>query len=404
MENRRRKRIWIIAAAVVAIAAAGAGIWYIVSGRNSGSAVYVMPVSSVSQFGSGSSARYSGVVEPQEAVEFRKDSSKTVRETYVQEGDTVKAGDKLFSYDMDSVKLQISQKELDIRREQASITSNNELIAITEDSLERQRLRNQNLQTEYRIKALRNELNSLEASLGNTDVICPVDGTVKSVSDGTEGSDVYITVMKAGDFVVKGKISELNIAQFPQGTPVTVRSRIDDRTWQGTVSRIDTGQTAQDENGGYYIGGQESDKGSRYYFYVELQDSTGLFLGQHVIMEPAGARTGLWLFGDYIVGAGGSDPYVWAENNGRIRKKHLVLGEYAEDTGSWQVLEGLTVSDWIAYPDGTISDGMKTTTEYSYEEEGTWIDDGGEGFAEFIPEPEEVPEEDWSAEDEGAGE
>ena len=47
---------------------------------------------------------------------------------------------------------------------------------------------------------------------------------------------------------------------------------------------------------------------------------------------------------------------------------------------------------------------MKTTTEYSYEEEGTWIDDGGEGFAEFIPEPEEVPEEDWSAEDEGAGE
>ena len=62
------------------------------------------------------------------------------------------------------------------------------------------------------------------------------------------------------------------------------------------------------------------------------------------------------------------------------------------------------MSDWIAYPDGTISDGMKTTTEYSYEEEGTWIDDGGEGFAEFIPEPEEVPEEDWSAEDEGAGE
>ena len=217
MENRRRKRIWIIAAAVVAIAAAGAGIWYIVSGRNSGSAVYVMPVSSVSQFGSGSSARYSGVVEPQETVEFRKDSSKTVRETYVQEGDTVKAGDRLFSYDMDSVKLQISQKELDIRREQASITSNNELIAITEDSLERQRLRNQNLQTEYRIKALRNELNSLEASLGNTDVICPVDGTVKSVSDGTEGSDVYITVMKAGDFIVKGKISELNIAQFPRG-------------------------------------------------------------------------------------------------------------------------------------------------------------------------------------------
>ena len=405
MENRRRKRILIIAAAAVALAAVGAAVWFMLSGKNGGSSVYVMPVSSVAQFGAGSSARYSGVVEPQETVEFRRDSSKTIRETYVQEGDEVKKGDKLFTYDMDSVKLQISQKELDIRREQASITSNNELIALTDDSLEKQRLRNQNLQTEYRIKALRNELSSLEASLGDTDVLCTVDGTVKSVSDGTEASDVYITVMKTGDFVVKGKISELNIAQFPQGTPVTVRSRVDDSVWQGTVARIDTGQTAEDDNN-YYYGKEESSRGSRYYFYVELADSTGLFLGQHVIMEPAGARTGLWLFADYIVDAGGSDPYVWADSNGRIRKKHLTLGEYADDTGCWQVLSGLSLTDWIAYPDGTVSDGMKTTTEYSYDGDDVWIDDGKgyEDYEEFVPEEGDTMTGDWSVDGEDSGE
>ena len=405
MENRRRKRILIIAAAAVALAAVGAAVWFMLSGKNGGSSVYVMPVSSVAQFGAGSSARYSGVVEPQETVEFRRDSSKTIRETYVQEGDEVKKGDKLFTYDMDSVKLQISQKELDIRREQASITSNNELIALETDNLKKQKLRNENLQIEYRIKALRNELASLEASLGDTDVLCTVDGTVKSVSDGTEASDVYITVVKTGDFVVKGKISELNIAQFPQGTPVTVRSRVDDSVWQGTVARIDTGQTAEDDNN-YYYGKEESSRGSRYYFYVELADSTGLFLGQHVIMEPAGARTGLWLFADYIVDAGGSDPYVWADSNGRIRKKHLTLGEYTDDTGCWQVLSGLSLTDWIAYPDGTVSDGMKTTTEYSYDGDDVWIDDGKryEDYEEFVPEEGDTMTGDWSVDGEDSGE
>ena len=393
VRKKKRQRIILISVAALVLLAA-AVVWFLFFRGSAGDAVYVMPVSSVSVFSTGNANRYSGIVEPQQTVEFRKDSSKTIKETYVQEGDTVKFGDVLFSYDSDAIYLEIAQKELDIQREQASITSNNELIDMTDDDLERQRLRNQNLQTEYRIKALRNELSSLETSAANTDVVCNVDGTVKKVSDGSEGSDVYITVMKSGDYVIKGKISEMNIASLPQGTSVAVHSRVDDTVWSGTVSRIDTGQTAEEDQG-MNFGGRSEESGSKYYFYVELENSKGLFLGQHVIIEPLGAgnREGLWLFEDYIEGTGSGDPFVWAENNGRIRKRHVELGEYDADTGCWKILSGLTVSDYIAYPDGTVSDGMRTTTEYPAEqyEDG---DDSGEYAEIFVPEegPEPEPE------------
>ena len=377
MQSKAKKRTLIIIGALLALGAAAFAGWYFFLRGNDGNTVYVMPVSTVAEFGTGSSNRFSGIVEAQQTVEFRKDNTKTIKTTYVSEGDHVNEGDILFSYDTDAIKLQVSQKKLDIQREYASITSNNELIALTDDDLEKQRLRNENKQIEYRIKALRNELNSLEASMAETDVVCTVEGTVKKVSDGSDGSDVYISVMKSGDYVIKGRVNELNLSQISQGTQVAVHSRVDDTVWSGTVSRIETGQPA-DEREYYYIK-DEMSTSTKYYFFVDLEDSSGLFLGQHVVVEPLGAsvKKGLWLFEDYIVGADGDSPYVWIDSDGRSKKSHVTLGEYDAEIGSWQITGGLTINDSIAYPDESISEGMKTTTEYaepSYSEEdfGVW--------------------------------
>ena len=388
MQSKANKRTLIIIAALLALGTAAFAGWYFFLRGGDGNAVYVMPVSSVAEFGTGSSNRFSGIVEAQQTVEFRKDNTKTIKTTYVSEGDQVNEGDILFSYDTDAIKLQVSQKKLDIQREQASITSNNEMIAITDDDLEKQRLRNENRQIEYRIKALRNELSSLEESMSETDVVCTVDGTVKKVSDGTDGSDVYISVMKSGDYVVKGKVNELNLSQISQGTPVTVHSRIDDTSWSGTVSRIETGQPVNEKEYGFYVS-DDMGTSSKYYFYVDLEDSSGLFLGQHVVVEPMGAsvKKGLWLFEDYIVGADSGSPYVWIDSNGRIRKSHVTLGEYDAEIGSWQITDGLTINDSIAYPDESISDGMKTTTEYA--EPSFSGDDQGEWSSSFVGDEEE---------------
>ncbi|MBR3000493.1 MAG: efflux RND transporter periplasmic adaptor subunit [Oscillospiraceae bacterium] len=379
MEQKKNNKTKIIAAiAILAVAAGGFFAWYFLGRGGSGNAVYIVPVSSMAEFGMGNANRFSGVVEAQQTVDYQLDTSKTLKETYVKEGDHVKPGDLLFSYDTDSINLAIAQKRLDIQRERASITSNNELIAVTSDDLRRQELRNENLQTEYRIKALNNELTSLEASLQNANVTSSVEGTVKSVSDGTDtsGSNVYISIMKSGDYVIKGKVNEMNISQLPQGTNVVVRSRIDNNTWNGFVSKVDTGQTATDNNEMYY-GGDTSNQSSKYYFYIELTSSEGLFLGQHVIVELAdgNGKSGLWLYEGYLMDTD-SSPYVWADNNGKITKKSVKLGAYDEEIGSWEILEGLSINDYIAFPDESIREGQRTTTEYVYEEPTDTFEEG----------------------------
>lgn len=379
MEQKKNNKTKIIAAiAILAVAAGGFCAWYFLGRGGSGNAVYIVPVSSMAEFGMGNANRFSGVVEAQQTVDYQLDTSKTLKETYVKEGDHVKPGDLLFSYDTDSINLAIAQKRLDIQRERASITSNNELIAVTSDDLRRQELRNENLQTEYRIKALNNELTSLEASLQNANVTSSVEGTVKSVSDGTDtsGSNVYISIMKSGDYVIKGKVNEMNISQLPQGTNVVVRSRIDNNTWNGFVSKVDTGQTATDNNEMYY-GGDTSNQSSKYYFYIELTSSEGLFLGQHVIVELAdgNGKSGLWLYEGYLMDMD-SSPYVWADNNGKITKKSVKLGAYDEEIGSWEILEGLSINDYIAFPDESIREGQRTTTEYVYEEPADTFEEG----------------------------
>ena len=90
MEGKRKKNVKVlIAAAAAVVLTAAAVVWFLFFRGAAGDAVYVMPVSSVAVFSTGNANRYSGIAEPQQTVEFRKDSGKTIKETYVQEGDTV---------------------------------------------------------------------------------------------------------------------------------------------------------------------------------------------------------------------------------------------------------------------------------------------------------------------------
>jgi HlyD family secretion protein len=50
--------------------------------------------------------------------------------------------------------------------------------------------------------------------------------------------------------------------------------------------------------------------------------------------------------------------YVWLANESNLIEKHEVtLGEYDEDLSKYEILDGLTQDDYIAYPLETISEG-----------------------------------------------
>lgn len=67
--------------------------------------VYVESVSSINQLGSGSGLfqRYSGIVEPQETTEVKRNMDRVIKDVYVKVGDLVEEGTPLFSYETGSL-------------------------------------------------------------------------------------------------------------------------------------------------------------------------------------------------------------------------------------------------------------------------------------------------------------
>ena len=108
---KTKKKIIILAAAAVAVIGLAAGAWLYFAGATAGgNLVYVMPVAELTgnSATSGAVNRFIGKVEPQETKDINLDSSKTLKDIFVEEGQRVNVGDELFSYDVDAMELQLA--------------------------------------------------------------------------------------------------------------------------------------------------------------------------------------------------------------------------------------------------------------------------------------------------------
>ena len=128
-----------------------------------------------------------------------------------------------------------------------------------------------------------------------------------------------------------------------------------------------------------------------YPFYVELDSSDGLLLGQHVYIEQDSGmeerEKGIWLDEAFIADMD-KKPYIWTETEkGTLEKRTVVLGTYDENMMQYKIEEGLEKSDYVAYPQ-EFGKGMKTT----HNPAEAMADPAPEG--EILPEGEELPEED----------
>ena len=364
-----KKYVWamLIVALLVSMTACGAG----------GSAVPVQRADQLTLAGQ-AEERYAGMVVNEDVVEITRDSSKKVAELYVEVGQTVKAGDKLFSYDMDEVSLALEKTQLEVEKmknEQVTYTGQLEKLekqlkrtydesTKTRLTLEINTLKTTMMENDYNLKAKDKEIARLQEMLQNIDIMAPVDGTVRKVDEqGQSGS--YITIQQAGAYRIKGAINEMSMANgLMVGSRVKVFSRVSDATWMGTVLSIDMEDTSQNNNDyGYIIGGGVMDSmttSSNYVFYVELDSVEGLLLGQHVYMEVFAEQPempGLWIPESFIMDMTMNEETfettgtVWADNgNGRLEQRSVTLGMYDYMTGCYEILSGITEGDFLADP------------------------------------------------------
>ncbi len=389
-----RKKIGVIVAAgVIAVAAVIGGIWYFGKG-NSGSGksadkVFVQKVSEIDKWNTGVNSSYSGIVESQETWDVNKDTERQVKEVLVAVGDTVDVGTPLFTYDTKEAENQIAQTKLEIESISNDISNYNSQI----DELQKEKknapedqqfeyttqiqtLQTNIKQSEYDQKSKQADIDKYQQTIDNAVVTSKIAGVIKSINeDGTDASGnttAFMTVLATGDYRIKGKIDEQNVSYLTVGQEVIVRSRVDENvTWKGTITAIDTETTADNNSNGsvsYMDGSDSSSEGAtKYPFYVTLDSTDGLILGQHVFIEPDYGQTevkeGIWLDESYIVQDDG-DPYVWAANDrNKLEKRKVELGEYDDTLFKYEIVSGLTEEDYITWPMTGLYEGVTTVTD-----------------------------------------
>lgn len=382
--------------------------------------VYVQSVSVITGVGpAGQKNRYSGVVEAKNIVKVDPDKDLTVKECFVSAGDKIVKGQRLFSYDVESMEIAFEQLQLDILGLENGIQTSETKVENLKAKLPRyaefkkyeiqMSIQTEELEIrkkEYDLNGKRKQVEDMAKALENTVVYSPVTGKVRSVksSDGAgtqdyygdgSQSNAYITIVAGNDYCVKGTVSEQTIHTLQEGMAVRITSRVDDSRWQGRIYKINTEEAKQSSSRYYYYDGG-GEQASKYEFFVELDSSEGLLMGQHVYIEPGVGDEeegdGLLLPLYYVVDLEGA-PFVYAaDGENRIEKRPVTLGEVHEDSGTVAILEGLSFLDRIAFPDDTVQVGMAVSeTAYVPDDMGMDMSDFG---AMDMPDMPDMPEAD----------
>ena len=381
---KKKTKIIILISACILIAVIG--IYFLFPKESNNQNIYVQKVSTI--IGSSyTENRYSGVVESSETVDINQDGNKSITDMYVEAGQKVSKGDKLFSYDTTEASNSIAQKKLDIEAQNNEIQAQNNTIADYKaelnkggDKVEIQaRINDASFairQAQNTIKATQTEIDQLNKQIENSTVLSTIDGIIKEVNKdgGTDESGnqkPLVSITQTTDFRVKGSISEMG--SISEGTNVIVRSRInEDQIYKGTVTKVETDPQSNSNNN--FSRADSGESASKYPFYVSLDNNKGLKLGQHVYIEVDNGQStkkkGIWLDASFIVSDDNGNSYVWVSEKGKLKKRKVELGKTDEETYTTKIKSGLSVDDYIAWADDSYSEGMKTTTEYQTETDG----------------------------------
>lgn len=364
-----------------------------------GEKVYV-PVVRVDSLTSAALAadQFAGVVVSDSSVTVASEAGKTVSELLVKEGEKVAEGQKLFSYDSDELELTLDKKELDLDRLEAEIKEIKEQIKEVEKELKKakddtktqlniqlRQLETELTQSTYDQEDLKTEISYTKKMLKNIHIKSPVEGTVRTINP--DNPDEYIIIQQSGAYRVKGLLNEMSMSMgLMEGSNVEIVSRLDpNMIWTGVVSAVDYENAEQNSYDSMYYGNTNGmTNSSSYPFYVTLDSTDGLLLGQHVYIRMAMPELdpeAVFVPQNYLMDVlysnetGVTTAAVWAVGpEGRLEKRTVTLGEFDMTTGAYQVLDGLDFSDYIADP---ANPNCKEGAEISINGQTGYVDDSG---------------------------
>ena len=368
-----------------------------------------------------SSDKFAGMVVSENVVEIERDTEQKLDELYVAVGDTVRVNEKLFEYDTDTLSLTIDKQQLEIDKLTQQIKDLTTQKTNLEKQIKEEKAKKKNKQNaellatldlnlrsvtadltdqNYKKNSLQAEINYNKDMLKNAAVRSPIKGVVRSIN---ESGSPYITIQQDGAFQVKGTLNELSLnAGIMEGVGVTILSRTDPTAyWTGTVTMVDYNTTEEGENDNMYSGYVDPMASSTSYpFYITLDSTDGLLLGQHVYIQISAAGIGdelLRIPEDYILDvATDEDTWlttgsVWGVNmeTMTLTKISVTLGEYDPTYGTYVILDGITPESFLADPaDDGVKEGaavhLRSELEYAGQTEPTVPGETGLGDTDSI--------------------
>ena len=329
-----------------------------------------------------SSDKFAGVVVSENVVEIERDAEKQIEELYVSVGDEVRINEKLFEYDTDTLSLTVDKQELELDKLEQQIKDLTTQKTNLENQIKKEKDKSVKATLELQLRsvsadltqatydknALQTEIKYNKSMLTNAAVRSPIKGTIRSIN---ENGSPYITIQQAGSYQVKGVLNELSLnAGIMEGVGVTILSRTDPTVfWTGVVSLVDYNSADSNEYDEMYGGGYDTgmSTSTSYPFYISLDNTNGLLLGQHVYIQISAAALSdelLRIPEGYIMDVTMDEETwlttgtVWSVDMETLElvKTTVTLGEYDPTYGTYVILDGITAESYLADP---AADGVR---------------------------------------------
>ncbi|WP_440602891.1 efflux RND transporter periplasmic adaptor subunit [Bacillus sp. GB_SG_008] len=329
----------------------------------------------------------SGQVKPGNIESFYADMTKgKVKDIAVKEGQEVKKGDKLFSYDNEEINLQMQQAEIDqemasMRYDQGQkkIDSLEQDIKKAKDSgagkaaLESLELQLSELEMAQKTAELEKEkgnlhMEELKKKQGELTVYSNFAGVVQKLDkDATQGSTQamggqgkpFLQIASKDPFQVQGTLTELQKSQIQKDQTVTVTAKAaPKKKWTGKITEVSEYPTSADVNTQAMTGAEAGQNMSYYTYKATLDSQDGLSPGYHVSLQVNLENRKMVAVPRKSIVEEKDDAFVYVEDKGKLRKQMVKKGS---SDGDWvEVLEGVTVGQKVVEnPSDKVFDGME---------------------------------------------
>ncbi|PEZ03458.1 efflux transporter periplasmic adaptor subunit [Bacillus sp. AFS018417] len=381
-----KKKKWIVVGIIALIVIVAAVNIFIMQSKKKGSTADVK-FTEVAERQLNNTKLVSGQVKPGNIESFYADMTKgKVKDIAVKEGQEVKKGDKLFSYDNEEINLQMQQAEIDqemasMRYDQGQkkIDSLKQDIKKAKDSgaekavIESLESQLSDLEMTQKAATLEKEkgnlhIEELKKKQGELTVYSNFAGVVQKLDkDATQGSTQamggqgkpFLQIASKDPFQVQGTLTELQKSQIQKDQTVTVTAKAaPKKKWTGKITEVSEYPTSADVNTQAMTGAEAGQNMSYYTYKATLDSQDGLSPGYHVSLQVNLENRKMIAVPRKSIVEEKDDAFVYVEDKGKLRKQMVKKGS---SDGDWvEVLEGVTVGQKVVEnPSDKVFDGME---------------------------------------------